>query len=180
MNRILLLLLLTPLLALAQQEPKAEQKTDLWQPLRFLVGGWQGTVKGEPGEGAVEREYRFALQSKFLEVRNQSHYPPQTKNPKGELHEDHGFISYDKTRKKFVLRQFHGEGFVNQYVLTSVSADGKTLVFETESIENIPAGWRGRETWRVLNDQEFNETFELAAPGKDFSVYSETRLKRKG
>jgi hypothetical protein len=180
MSRILSLWLLMPLLALAQQEPKTEQKTDLWQPLRAFAGAWQGTSKGQPGDGTVEREYRFVLQGKFLEVRNQSNYPPQAKNPKGELHEDHGFISYDKARKKFVLRQFHVEGFVLQYALTSVAVDGKTLVFETESIENIPAGWRGRETLRWLNADEFTETFELAAPGKEFAVYSETRLKRKG
>jgi len=47
-------------------------------------------------------------------MRNQSTYPPQAKNPKGEQHEDRGFISYDKARKKFVLRQFHVEGFVNR------------------------------------------------------------------
>jgi hypothetical protein len=38
-------------------------------------------------------------------------------------------MSFDKARKKFVLRQFHGEGFVNQYVMTSSSDDGKTIVF---------------------------------------------------
>jgi hypothetical protein len=49
-------------------------------------------------------------------------------------------MSFDKGRKNFVFRQFHIEGFVNQYVMTSSSADGKTIVFTSESIENIPAG----------------------------------------
>ena len=38
-----------------------------------------------------------------------------------------------------MLRQFHIEGFVNQYKLESISADGKTIVFISEAIENIPA-----------------------------------------
>jgi hypothetical protein len=65
-----------------------------------------------------------------------------------------GFFSYDKTRKKLVLRQFHSEGFVNQYVSESAS-DGKSLVFVTEANENIPAGWRARETYRVIGPDEF-------------------------
>jgi hypothetical protein len=77
-----------------------------------------------------------------------------------------------------VLRQFHAEGFVNQYVMTSSSADGKTIVFTTESIENIPAGWRARETYKIINADEFIEVFELAEPGKDFDVYSESRHRR--
>lgn len=94
------------------------------------------------------------------------------------MYEDRGFISYDKGRQTFVLRQFHIEGFVNQYVLESRSADGKTLIFVSESIENIPKGYRARETYQLINENEFTETFELAEPGKDFELYSKAVLKR--
>ncbi len=177
-RKMLLLMMLLSVSAVAQQQ-KAEPKPDKWQPLRFLVGAWEGAAAGQSGNGKVEREYRFALNGTFIEVKNKSSYPAQEKNPKGEIHEDQGFISYDKLRKKFVMRQFHVEGFVNQYILTSISDDGKTLVFETESIENIPAGWRGRETYKLTSNDQFTEVFELAAPGKEFSVYSESMLKRK-
>jgi hypothetical protein len=86
-------------------------------------------------------------------------------------------FSYDGTRKRFVFRQFHTEGFVNTYV-QQPGSDAKTLVFETETIENIPAGWRARETYTVINDDEFVERFELAEPGKEFELYSEARLRR--
>jgi hypothetical protein len=112
-------------------------------------------------------------------MRNKAFYPPQEKNPQGEVHTDWGLFSYDMGRKKFVLRQFHVEGFVNQYVLDSIAPDGKTLVFVTESIENIPAGWRAKETYKLTSNDEFTEVFELAPPGKDFSVYSESVLKKK-
>jgi hypothetical protein len=49
----------------------------------------------------------------------------------------------------------------------------------TAAIENIPAGWRGRETHRIVSADEFVETFALAEPGKDFATYSETRFRRK-
>jgi hypothetical protein len=88
-------------------------------------------------------------------------------------------ISFDQARKNFVLRQFHVESFVNQYVMTSSSADGKTIVFTSDSIENIPAGFRARETYKILGADEFTEVFEIAEPGKDFELYSEGHFRRK-
>jgi hypothetical protein len=64
-------------------------------------------------------------------------------------------------------------------VVTSISEDGKTLIFTAESIENIPVGWRAKETYKILNENEFTETFELAEPDKEFAVYSENRFRRK-
>ncbi len=150
----------------------------MWTNLNFMIGTWQGTGSGQPGKSTVERAYQLILNGKFLEVRNKSIYPPQDQNPKGEIHEDVGLISYDKGRKTFVLRQFHIEGFVNQYVMDYLAPDGRTVVFTTESIENIPAGWRARETYRVLGPDEFTETFELAEPGKDFEVYTQNHFTR--
>lgn len=54
-----------------------------------------------------------------------------------------------KGRKTFVLRQFHIEGFVNQFKIESISPDGKTIIFISESIENIPVGYRQRNHVRV-------------------------------
>ena len=87
-------------------------------------------------------------------------------------------FSYDRSLKKLILRQFHVEGFVNEYVLDSIAPDGKSLEFTTVRIENIAAGWRAKETFRILSPDEFVEAFSLAPPGKDFEVYSETHLKR--
>jgi len=156
------------------------QGTDVWEPLKFLIGAWEGTGKGEPGTSRVEREYQFVLEGKYINVRNRSTYAPQEKNPKGERHEDWALLSFDKARQQFVLRQFHSEGFVSLYVMQPPASSAKTLVFQTESIENIPAGWRARETYRIISNDEFIEVFELAAPGKEFEIYTENHLKRKG
>lgn len=156
----------------------AQPKVDTWKPLQSFIGEWKGTGGGEPGNGEYERSYKFIFDGRFIEVRNRSVYPKQEKNPKGEIHEDVGYISYDKARKLYVLRQFHKEGFVNQYKLESISTDGKTIVFVSESIENIPAGFRARETYQISGENEFTETFEIAEPGKEFQVYTKTNLKR--
>ena len=122
------------------------------------------------------RHYESMLGARFVQVKNISVYPPQVKNPKGERHEDLGFFSYDNARKAIVFRQFHVEGFVNQYRSETVS--GERIVFITESIENIPDGWRARETYEITGEDSFVERFELAAPGKEFDLYSENRLQR--
>lgn len=160
-------------------QKKVETEKDVWAPLRFFIGSWEGTGKGQPGVGRHEREYELVLDEKFLHVRNKSTYEPQESNAEGEVHQDWGFFSYDQNRGKFVLREFHVEGFVNRYVLGEISPDGKKLVFMTESIENIPPGWRARQTYEILGKDEFRETFDLAGPGKELSCYIENRLKRK-
>ena len=172
--RILLIMFLVPTMTGGQ----TKSATDPWTPFKFFLGKWEGTGNGQPGQSKVRREYRPVMNDQFIQVQNRSVYDPQPKNPKGETHDDWGMISYDKARKQFVLRQFHVEGFVNQYVLTSISADSKTIVFTSEAIENIPAGFRARETYKILGPDEFVEVFEIAEPGKDFEVYSESHHRR--
>ena len=154
-------------------------QSDPFNPVRQLIGKWEGDSQGEPGVGKMEREYVFVLRDRFLRVSNKAVYPPQKKNPKGEVHEDLGFIGYDRALKKLVFRQFHIEGFVIHYSWESISADGLSFAFISTAIENIAFGWRARETYRFLSNDEFIETFALAGPGKEFETYSETRFRRK-
>lgn len=160
-------------------ESKSPSKATHFKPIGFLEGTWEGTSDNDNRTGKVERTYELVLGGRFLYGRNKTTYEPSTKNPKAETHEEWSIYSLDKNRKTIVLRQFHGEGFVNQFTLTSKPDDDKTPVFTTEAIENIGAGWRARETYKVLGPDEFEESFELAGPGKEFEPYSKASLKRK-
>ena len=160
------------------ESPQPTSTPDPWVPLRAFVGHWEGESQGEPGKGEVTRTYAFILKNRFIQESNKSVYPPQEKNPKGETHEHLSFFSYDKAAKKFMLRQFHIEGFVSQYALETMSDDGRSFVFVSGPMENFMSGWRGRETYRFLSHDEFIETFALAPPGKDFVTYSETHFRR--
>jgi hypothetical protein len=142
------------------------------QQLEFMIGTWRGTSSGEPGNGTVERECARILNDRFVECRTTTTYPAQEKNLKGEVHLDRSIYSFDKKAKKLRLRQFHAEGFVNSYV------EAGPLTFETVEIENIPAGWRARETYQQPAADAYEETFELSEePGKEFEVYSRSTLQ---
>ena len=169
---LLTILWMTAMPAVAQQATP-----DPFAPIAPLLGKWSGASEGQPGTGTVERDYERALRSRFIRVRNRSTYPPQEKNPKGETHDDEGFFSFDRARKRLVLRQFHVEGFVNTYV-QDMDAKPGTVSFTSEAIENIPAGWRARETYVFHGADDVEEIFELSEAGKPFTVYSRTRLKR--
>ena len=166
-------------IALALASPAAAQTpvVDNLAAVAPMLGKWVGTSEGQPGNGTVERDYERALASRFIRVRNRNIYPPQEKNPKGEKHEDEGFFSFDRARKRMLLRQFHVEGFAITYV-QDLDAKPGTISFTSEAIENIPAGYRARETYVMTGPDELEEVFELAEPGKDFAVYSRARLKR--
>lgn len=164
-------------LAIGVAEAQSTLPPDPFASVAFLIGRWEGTSEGQPGKGTLRREYERALNGRFLRVRNRSEYPAQEKNPKGEIHEDEGYVSFDRSRKKLVLRQFHVEGFVNQYVEDEGSTATR-VSFTTEAIENIPPGWRARETYVVHGPDAVEEIFELAEAGKPFEVYSRAQLRR--
>jgi len=181
---VILLILTTPAWAQGYFKSPLEKLTDKgfvtpMAPLYYFLGEWTGEEKGAAGVGKGERKYEFVIKDVYLHFKNRSVFEPQEKNPEGEVHEDWGFFSFDKKRSKIILRQFHGEGFVNQYTLDSVTSDRNTIILNSESIENGPDGMRARYIYTALNDNEFEETFELAMPGKELKPILTNRWKRK-
>jgi hypothetical protein len=75
-----------------------------------------------------------------------------------------------------MFRQFHIEGFVTTY--TSGGGSAPAVVFNSENLENLPAGCHARETYRMTGEDSIVEVFELAGSGKEFNVYSETHPRR--
>lgn len=106
------------------------------------------------------------------------HWRESGREPAGEIHEDLGVVSYDRSREKFVFRQFHIEGFVNQYTLDSLSADGATFVFSSEHIENAPPGTKAMLELAITGDSRLKTTFNVAFPGRDFQCFSKNDLER--
>lgn len=150
-------------------------KVDVWQPLKFLEGRWEARSEGS----IVTQEYQFILNRKYLQMKTKAVFEPTEKNPEGEIHEDMGIFSYDHSRKKFMLRGFYVEGFVNQYVLQDIPEDGESYTFITELIENAPLGTKTKLVFKVIDEDEIEQSFHVAWPGKEFDCYSINTLKRK-
>jgi hypothetical protein len=173
--RSLFFVLFLPSLAQAQ----LSKKDSVWLQMSSFIGTWKGEGGGEPGQGQYERTYEWGLDKNFIVAKNKSVFLPNKVNQKGAVHEDIGYISFDKKLKCFKIRQFHVEGFVNEYQLEDLSLHNGHLVFKSVALENIPTGWQAKETYRWINHDEFEEIFEIAMPNADFSVYSKVRLIRQ-
>lgn len=152
---------------------------DPWARFRYFEGSWEGHETGIAGIGRGDRTYAFIMNGKYLLLKNRSEFAPQEKNPKGEVHEDWTIFSYDTRQSRLAARQFNVEGYVNQLALEQGPASGNRFVFVGECIENLPPGYRVRLTYEVTGEDDFDETFELAAPGKDFSTLLKNRWKRR-
>ena len=59
-NKLIVIFFLLPVLVLAQ----SEKKSDVWQPLEFLEGRWEGHGQGS----VVTQEYQFILNKKYLQM----------------------------------------------------------------------------------------------------------------
>ena len=165
------------LVVLCSMSSDARQAADPFARVSFMIGRWESTIEGQPGKGIGRREYTRVLNNRFIRIVNRSEYAPQEKNPKGEIHDDEGLFSFDRARKRIVLRQFHVESFVVQYVQDADGPNGE-LVFTSEAIENIPVGYRARETYISKGPDTFEEIFEMAEPAQSFAVYSRQTFTR--
>ncbi|MDP3353330.1 MAG: hypothetical protein Q8S44_06295 [Flavobacteriaceae bacterium] len=150
-----------------------------FQPFENLLGNWKGTGAGfSNNTSTIMSSFQFTLNQQYIEVKNESVFKPTEKNPTGEVHQDWGFISFDKQRKLFVFRQFHIEGFVNQYIFNQAISTPEKLVFESEIIENFVPGGKARWTIIINNENAIETIFDLQMPGKEFVCYGTNKLEK--
>ena len=162
-------------LVLFSQSAEAE---DPWQTFRYFMGKWQGSETSPSGDGQCEKEYRMILNNQYLYVSSRTVFPPQEKNPDGEIHEHWTLYSYDKNRKSYIARQYNSEGFITVLALSAESANTDTLIFHSEKLENLPEGFKARLTIIKTNQNEFKEIFEIAPPNQDYTQFSTNVWKR--
>ena len=173
-------ILLLVLAGVAAQGQEQTPSFNLEALSSYFIGQWKGLENGKAGHGVGTRTYEMVLGQQFLYQQNTSHFEPQEKNPTGETHQDWAIFSYDKIRQSVVLREFHSEGFVNQYTLKADSVNNiPNLIFMSESIENLPSGWRAKVVLEITGPDTFTEFFELAQPDGDFEPFLHNRWTRK-
>lgn len=154
-------------------------QTNPYERLNFIIGDWSGTGSGfGNNKSKIESSFQPVMDSNYIEVKNESWFEPTEKNPKGEHHLDKGFISYDKSRKLIILREFNSEGYFNQYVLNDSISNENTLVFETEFIENFVPNGKAKLTIKKISENEIETVFDVSF-GKDYSCFGDNKLIKK-
>lgn len=154
-------------------------QTNNLEKLNFIIGNWTGSGSGFGNDKSnVKSSFQLVMDSKYIEVVNESKFEPTEKIPEGEQHIDKGFISYDRSRNKIVFRQFNNEGYYNQYILNDSLSNENILVFETEFIENFVPGGKAKWTIKKLNDREIETVFDVSF-GKAYSCFGTNKLIKK-
>ncbi len=148
---------------LAAQEPDTTAQV---AALDFFVGSWSGEESASIGTGQGARTYEIVLQGTYLLGRNRSLFVPQEGLPDGDDHEDWTWFSYDGERGTYVVRQFNSEGYVNRFVMEEGSTVPDRMTFVLEAAENARGG-TGRLTYRIIDADTFDESFEFAWPDSD-------------
>lgn len=136
--------------------------------LEPMLGTWEGDNRGAFGTAVLSRVAEYVLDGRFIRVTTRS-------VGERDVHEDIAFFSYDAEQQTIVLREFHSEGYVNRYTLTS--SDPKELTFESEHIENpFDPTLRARTVIRLADP--LVETLELATGGRPYETCVEATLRR--
>ncbi len=162
--------MLTPATCYAQ-----ETASDPWEPLRPLLGRWEGAAVGKEDLSKVVEEYEFVLNDKFIRVVSHAKFESTEEGVEPEIHEDVGYFSFDPERESIVFRQFVTEGHVNTYVLASASAD--SLVLVTEHTEGA-GGYGVRLRYLFSGPGEYVEKLDLLPPGKDYFTCLSIRMRK--
>ena len=155
------------------------QDTSFSKFIEYFSGNWSSVQEACVGIGKADRIYQMVVDSNYLHINNTAYFEPDSINKTGDDHHDWGLFSYNRIKKKIILREFNSEGFVIHYILDSISEDGKIYTFLSEFIENLPEGWQAKTTITIMSDNGFDELFQIAKPGGEFKTYVKSRWVKK-
>ena len=68
MKHVCVLMIIIPNLAFAQMT----KRDSLWLPFKHFIGTWTGTGEGVDGKGTYERSYEFALNKRYIQLKNKT------------------------------------------------------------------------------------------------------------
>jgi hypothetical protein len=146
-----------------------------WARWQFLVGSWEGTGSGEPGEGAGTFSFAYELDGKILVRRSRVDYPPKPGEKTGLTHQDLVIVYPSSEGSSFRAIYFDTEGHVINYLVTFPEKQ-PAVVFESDPSQPGP---RYRLTYDADAKGILAVTFSIAPPGGPFKVYVAGTSRRK-
>jgi len=174
-HRFLIVILLPVQILFAQESPNQEIPT-LKTLSDYFLGHWKSDPSACIGIGKATRIYQWVLDSNYLFSKTEALF--ETDNPSTDRHMDWSISSYDKVNNRLKIREFHSEGYVIEYYNDSISADKKTMTYISNALENTPKGWSARLIIKIINENTFDEYFDLAKPDEPFKTYVKGRWVR--
>ena len=144
-----------------------------WGPLQFLIGNWSGEGSGQPGDGSAGA-FTLApdLDGTVLVRHSFADYPAAGGRP-AVHHSDLTVIYRDGAGKPIRATYWDNEGHVIPY---SVKTSAGSAVFTSDGGREAP---RYRLSYSANGADRLKIRFEVAEPGKDFTVYLESAAQRR-
>jgi len=157
-----------------QSSPAEPTGAERFPELAWLVGEWQGYGQFDSRVTYIHKTFAYEVAGRYLVERTRDIFPPVTPSTEFELHQD--FTAFLRTTSGgYRAKGFYVEGYVWN---STVTATADRLVVETESVENAPAGLRGRITYVKDGPDRFTGTFEFAKPGQDYTLFEKLVMRR--
>ncbi len=152
----------------APSKRDAPKPEDSWTSFAFLLGNWDASGGGAPGESKGKFSFRTDLDGRVLVRRNES------SSPSGH-HEDL-MVIYRAAPSAVRAIYFDNEGHVINYSVTAGEAPPEAT-FLSDETAGAP---RFRLTYRVNQDGTMKVAFEIAPPGAaQFKRYLEGTARRE-
>ena len=146
----------------------ARARMNPFAAVRFLVG-LEGLFGGPARQRFRERTYRFVLGDKFLHERNVSTYPPSRRTRRARSTST-GLSSAMTARATPSCSASSTRRASSTVRIVEQPGPGRVLVFESEAVENIPAGWKARETYTCVSIRRIHGDVRarllLGSPGR--------------
>jgi hypothetical protein len=153
--------------------PAAHAADQPWSALSFLIGDWDGSGSGQPGQGAGSFSFTPDLQNQVLVRRSHSEYPAASGRP-ATIHDDL-MVVYAPASPQ--ASYFDNEGHVIHYGVT-VDPAAHTATFTSDGPAPAPGF---RLTYKQTAADQLRVTFEISPTGKaaDFKTYLDGTVTRR-
>jgi hypothetical protein len=144
------------------------------QPLGFLLGEWEASGGGSPGQASGGFTFAAGLQGRVILRTNYADYPATSGKP--AFRHDDLMVVYATEAGEIRADYYDSEGHVVRYAGTTPGTGQLTLVSEPAT-----ASPRFRLSYRLQPDGTLEGRFEIAAPGEPeaFKPYLSWTARRK-
>jgi hypothetical protein len=139
----------------------ADNSSDAWTPLQFLVGTWQGGGKAEDAMGKGVTTFGWEVGHQLLVRHDRSEYSATAQHP-AFTYEALMVIYKNPQTDKIEAQYFDGGNHVIHYKLVPGSVPDSV-----QFVSDAPVGPVFRLSYKLANPKDLNITFEMRPPGSD-------------